>query len=142
MHVSNAHHYLHKHQHAILKPSGNCHANIDWLHVDVALRSAVDIKSIMRNFLNTIITAMHSCDYYHLFCVYYHLFTQTVTTVATACTNIAINDITAKKGSAVKPQGRVIIMDEVDGMGAGDRGGYVYTPYIDNLQYPIPYTLV
>jgi hypothetical protein len=47
----------------------------------------------------------------------------------------------AKKGSAVKPQGRVIIMDEVDGMGAGDRGGYVYTPYIDSLQYPIRYTL-
>jgi hypothetical protein len=48
-------------------------------------------------------------------------------------TTTAINDATAKKGSAVKPQGRVIIMDEVDGMGAGDRGGYVYTPFLFKL---------
>eukprot|EP00953_Heterococcus_sp_UTEX-ZZ885_P001352 1242-Heterococcus_DN1.PRE.1 len=47
----------------------------------------------------------------------------TVTADAIVNTNAAINYTLAKKGSAVKPQGRVIIMDEVDGMGAGDRGG-------------------
>eukprot|EP00953_Heterococcus_sp_UTEX-ZZ885_P001353 1243-Heterococcus_DN1.PRE.1 len=43
--------------------------------------------------------------------------------VKTVLGNSVLSFDAPKKGSAVKPQGRVIIMDEVDGMGAGDRGG-------------------